>query len=409
MPKTSVALHHLVMMRTFSARLRVLGRFLIGVLTRAVVGVFGGVRVLRRSLAPEAGDTLIEVLISALLVGLIVVATLTGFNETTKASQDERAHDQASVLAAQSQEQLRSDPASTLDVLAASPHEYTQTVGGTKYKITQAAQFINGSGSATGCNNSKNESEESKNLEISSSVTWKTLEAVKRKAVTQTSVITPPDGSGLEVDVTNLGKPELGVAGVTVFAGGVETTTGTSGCVIYAGIPATTTNVEAYKLGDVTPGGEHKFVAKEVSIAPNVTTHEPVNLAPGGRIQATFEYENKPTHKNGAVVEPVKGDTFVVANAKMAVAPEYEVGGARLEYNSEDEYEPLQGRINAGKTEYYSEKAETAKIGPYYSNGDLFPFTNAWTVYAGDCTANNPTKYGVKLGEPVVPAGEKSR
>src|SRR5271163_4320814 len=207
MPKTSVALHPLVMMRTISARLRVLGRFLIGGLARSVVRVFGGVRTARGSLTSEAGDTLIEVLVSALLVGLIVVATLTGFNETTKVSQDERAHDQASVLAAQSQEQLRSDPASTLDVLASTPHEYTQTVGGTKYKITQAAQFINGSGSATGCNNSKNEAEESKNLEISSSVTWKTLEAVKRKAVTQTSVITPPDGSGLEVDVTNLGKP----------------------------------------------------------------------------------------------------------------------------------------------------------------------------------------------------------
>src|SRR5277367_4438994 len=99
MPKTSIALPPLVMIRTFSARLQVLGRFLIGVLVRAAVGGFGGVRNLRGSLAPEAGDTLIEVLVSALLVGLIVVATLTGFNETTKVSQDERAHDQASVLA----------------------------------------------------------------------------------------------------------------------------------------------------------------------------------------------------------------------------------------------------------------------------------------------------------------------
>ena len=89
--------------------------------------------------ASDAGDTLIEVIISALLTGLIVVAVFTGFNESNKVSQDERAHNQASVLAAQSQEQLRSDPASALDTLASSPHEYTQTVGGTTYKITQSA------------------------------------------------------------------------------------------------------------------------------------------------------------------------------------------------------------------------------------------------------------------------------
>jgi Tfp pilus assembly protein PilV len=414
------------MMRTFSARLRARGRSLTGVLARGRRGTLyggiprfrgaskfpryggGGSRSPRASLASNAGDTLIEVLISSLLVGLIVVATLTGFDETTRVSQDERAHDQASVLAAQSQEQLRSDPASTLDALAAAPHEYTQTVGGTKYTITQKVQFINGSGGATGCSNSKSETEESKNLEVSSSVDWKTLEAVKRKAVTQTSIITPPDGSGLEVDVTNLGKPEIGVSGVTVFAGGVETTTGTAGCVIYAGIPATTTNIEAYRLGYVTPGGEHKFIAKEVSIAPNITTHEPIYLANGGRITAKFEYKKSPKYKNGTVEETVKGDTFVAANNKMAVAPEFEIGSTEFSFDSEDEYEPLIGRINetgTPKTEGYSTQSETAKKAPYYPTGDLFPFTNAWTVYAGDCPANNPTKYGPKPGEPVVPAG----
>ena len=66
-------------------------------------------------------------------------------DETNKVSQDERSHNQASVLAAQSQEQLRSDPGSTLNALAATPHEYTQTVGGTTYKINQSARFVNGS------------------------------------------------------------------------------------------------------------------------------------------------------------------------------------------------------------------------------------------------------------------------
>jgi Tfp pilus assembly protein PilV len=343
--------------------------------------------------SPEAGDTLIEVMISALLVALIVVATLNGFDETNRVSQDERSHDQATVLAAQSQEQLRSDPATTLNALASSPHEYTQTVGGTIYKITQAAQFVNGSGVAAGCSNSKNETEASKYLEVTSSVDWHTLEAVKRSAVTQSSIITPPDGSGLEVDVTNQGSPEEGVSGVSVLSGGVETTTGTNGCVIYTGIPATTANVEAYRLKYVTPSGEHKIIAKEVSIAPNITTHYHVYLGYGGGITAKF------MNQGG----PAKGDTFVAFNNKMGVTPEFELGSTKFTYNAEGEYEPL-----TGTTAGYAETAKTAEQSPYYPNGDLFPFTSAWTVYAGDCTENNPAKYSagiVKPGEAIVPPG----
>ncbi len=338
----------------------------------------------------QAGDTLIEVIISALLVSLIVVAVLTGFNETNKVSQDERAHDQASVLAAESQEQLRSDPATELDVLASTPHEYSQTVGGTTYKITQSAQFVNGSGEASGCSNSKNETEQSKYIEVTSSVDWSAL-GTKRSPVTQSSIITPPDGSGLEVDVSNLGSPEAPVSGVTVSSGGALTTTGASGCVIYSAIPATTANLEAYKLGYVTPSGEHRVLAKGISIAPNVITHYHVYLGAGGAITANFAYK-------GA---PAKGDTFVAFNNKMGVNPEFEVGSTRFAFNSEEEYEALTGTT----TEGYAEKATTAVKSPYYPTGDLFPFTSAWTVYAGDCTENNPAKYGVTPGEAIVTAG----
>ena len=351
----------------------------------------GGLPAARQGMASQDGDTLIEVLISALLVGLIVVAVLTGFNENEKVSQDERAHDQASVLAAQSQEQLRSDPATELDVLAATPHEYVQTVDGTTYKITQSAQFVNGSGESSGCSSSKGETEAAKYIEVTSSVDWHLLEKVKRAAVTQSSVITPPDGSGLEVDVTNQGSPEAPVSGVSVTSGGVLTTTGSKGCVLYSAIPATTASFEAYKLGYVTPSGEHKVVVNEISIAPNVITHYHVYLGAGGTITAKFAYK-------GAAA---KGDTFVAFNNKMGVNPEFEVGSTRFAFNAQEEYEALTGTT----TEGYAETATTAVKSPYYPTGDLFPFTNAWTVYAGDCTENNPAKYGVKAGEAIVPAG----
>jgi Tfp pilus assembly protein PilV len=350
----------------------------------------GGLLDVRSALASQAGDTLIEVVVSSLLVGLIVVAVLTGFNETNKVSQDERAHDQASVLAAESQEQLRSDPAPALDALAAAPHEYTQAAGGTTYTITQSAKVVNGSGESAGCANSKNETETSKYIEIVSSVDWTSLGKV-RSPVKQSSVITPPDGSGLEVDVTNLGSPEAPVAGVTVDVEGTTTTTGTQGCVIYTGIPATSTNIEAYEPGYVAPDGEHKVTVKEFSIAPNLITHYHIYLNAGGTITANFKH-------NGATA---KGDTFVASNSKMGVKPEFEVGSTRFAFNSGEEYEALTGTT----TEGYAEKATTATKSPSYPNGDLFPFTSAWTVYAGDCNENNPDKYGVLPGEAVVPAG----
>jgi Tfp pilus assembly protein PilE len=372
-----------------------------------MIDTFSSTRRIARRLASDRGDTLIEVMISALLVALIVVATLNGFDVSNRVSQDERAHNEASVLAAQSQEQLRSDPATALDTLESTPHSYTQTVGGTKYTIVQSAKFVNGTEGVIGCTETK--SEEGKYVAVTSSVTWARLEAAKRPPVTQSSIITPPDGSGLEVDVNNGATPPVGVPGVTVFSGGVETTTSTAGCVIYDGIPATTANVEAYKLGYVTQSGEHKVIVKEVSIAPNITTHKEIVLAGGGAITAAFKYKGSTKYTNGSVNETVTGDTFVAYNGEIPVTPEYEMGSTKIVFNPEEEYEALTGTTTEAapkKAEGYEPTAKTAVKAPYYSSGDLFPFTEEkWSVYAGDCTLNNPIKYSIKPGSTLLTAG----
>ena len=91
----------------------------------------------------EAGFLLVEVIISALLVGLIVIATLTGFDVVNRASASQRQHDQAALLAAAvpgaAAQRSRSHPA---DAPMASPHSYTQTVGGAVYTIKQSAELL---------------------------------------------------------------------------------------------------------------------------------------------------------------------------------------------------------------------------------------------------------------------------
>src|SRR5271165_4820564 len=145
----------------------------------------------------QEGFLLVEVIVSALLVGLIVVATFNGFDVVNRAQADDRAHDQAVILAAESQEQLRTDPVTTLQALENSPHTYTQTINGTTYEIKQQAAPSNGSANTTGCSAIETTKQSGANVLISSSVTWPRLGVLKRPEVKLSSIITPPTGSGL--------------------------------------------------------------------------------------------------------------------------------------------------------------------------------------------------------------------
>jgi hypothetical protein len=325
-----------------------------------------------------------EVIVSALLVGLISIATFTGFDVVNRTTADQRHHNEASVLAATSQEELRSDAASTLNELQhGEAHTYTQTVNGEQYTIVQSGEWISDANQSASCSaitgTKETTSRTGNYLRISSTVTWPQLLAAKRPAVVQSSIITPPDGSGLEVDVTNDRVPLLPVAGVTAIVkdtngtGAIEATTGEAGCVIFGAVPATKVAVEAFKLGDVTPAGAINKSSPEVLVAPNVTTHYPVSLNQGAEITAEFTHEGK----------PATGDTFVVSNTSMNLLPDFEVGSTNFgAFGTKGEYEAL--------TSKYESKAASPVSSKYYPTGDLFPFVTSWGVYAGDCLANSP-------------------
>jgi Tfp pilus assembly protein PilV len=362
--------------------------------------------------ASEDGFLLIEVLVSALLVALIVSATFTGFDVTNRLSADERHHNVAAVLAAQSQEQLRSDPATTLDVLETNPHTYTRTIpaGGTVYTITQEAKPVSASGETTGCSFSEKGAQSGANIQVSSTVTWPQLSKAERPAVKQVSVITPPVGSALEVDVNNGGSPAAGVSGVTAIArftpveSGAPTTaegtTGTAGCIVLTGLAATTTSVEVLeKPGFVTPNGALKWpLQEELTITPNLTTHYEVTLNEAGRIQAEYTYK-------GATVwetKPVTGDTFTAYNAKIPKTPQFIVGNIDkgIEYAASGE-EPYKV-MTTGK---YATVASTP-AGTKYTKGDLFPFPVPWSVSAGDCHKNGTASIAEAIAEGTVLPGK---
>jgi Tfp pilus assembly protein PilV len=364
--------------------------------------------------ASERGDTLMEVLISSMIVGLIVVGTLMGFDAVDQISAQQREHNEAATLANQSQEQLRTDPASVLETLGTTGHSYTQAIGGTTYTIKQTAELLPVSGSNATCNVTSNKRQSGNAFSIASTISWHTQRATHRKALTTSSIITPPTGSVLEVDADNAPVATGGVSGVTAIvtytpvesASNVtlQQTTGNEGCVVFGGIPSTSAVVEiAETPGYVTVGGSSEYPTKEVTIAPNYTTHYEVIYNAGGAITAEFAYGNSSTfeHKNNAKsasrLEPVTGDTFVALNTKMKLQPEFEDGSTRYA-NSSSPYEPLPAALTTPTP--YESTATTQK--------NLFPFTASengyWAVYAGDCTANNPESFsgGVKNPEKVV-------
>jgi Tfp pilus assembly protein PilV len=346
---------------------------------------------------------MVEILVSSLLVALIVLATFNGFDVVNRVSADQRQHDQAAVLAAQSQEQLRSDPATALEALQLTPHTYSQTVGGTTFKISQSAKYINDSKQNAECNAlASAESGAKQNasyLQITSSVTWPQLEAhpsLKRPAVVQSSLITPPTGSGLEVDAVNGASPEAGVANVTALtkytaeeapeATSVEGTTGAAGCVVFGAIPAIVAKLEVKPpLGFVTPSGAFKLPTEEVTIAPNITTHKSYTLNEGGAIEAQFAYK-------GATSSETKGDTFVAFNTSMITAPQFILGDTAFSYEAGGE-QHYTGLLSTSASNKYATTAITPSASNY-PNGDLFPFpsTKKWLVFAGDCYKNDPTE-----------------
>ncbi|HTA05350.1 MAG TPA: type II secretion system protein, partial [Solirubrobacteraceae bacterium] len=98
----------------------------------------------------ESGITLIEVVISAMLVAIIAVATLTGFDTAGRATADERQHNQATLLAAQDEEQLRGMNVTELGRLGTVTRPPVME-NGTTYTIQSKAQFISAAKEEEAC------------------------------------------------------------------------------------------------------------------------------------------------------------------------------------------------------------------------------------------------------------------
>jgi Tfp pilus assembly protein PilX len=325
------------------------------------------------NLDSQRGDTLIEVLISAFLVGLIVVGTFSGLNSSTHATALQRARSQADALAEQDEDRLRSEPVNMLAALGSHPQTSTATVGNTKFTIESTATYIADSTATESCSSS---TAEANYLQTTSKVTW----LGSGKAVEETGVISPPPGSNLIVQVTESGTP---VQGATVTATGPapETTshmleTSSRGCAVIALPSGGEYAINAHKFGYVDPNGyentaEDETVTQKVYIAAENTAKEGYYLGRAGKLELSFS--------GGTEGE---GETFVLFNSGMTT------------FNRFPKHSSSYAILGTEGT-YASSVTTTG----------LYPFTTDYTVYAGTCEADKPPTLGSENEVLIPPAG----
>jgi hypothetical protein len=338
---------------------------------------------------------LIEVLVSAMLVSLIAVGTFVGFASSGSATANERANAQANVIAQQDEERLRGMTVTKLAQLGESAEpQYVAQNGlcveelsnawsyctgtsyagqkytGTVFTVISSAKFVTATASEEETPTCETSGGNADYIKTTSSVTWPSIGT--HSPVTQSSLVAVPTGKSLLVKVINQSEEAVAGATVELTATGAKQITPASGCVIFGGIPETekTVKVSASKYGWVEVNGKSPATATVVPTAGTTLTHT-FQIGQAGAIDAEFE-------SNGA--KGAYGDTFVAVQTGMAT-PQF----------------VLEGTVSPSATSASSDYLTTVS-----SPTSLFPFVkhspagnNPYTVYAGDCTENDPAKQGL--------------
>jgi Tfp pilus assembly protein PilV len=311
----------------------------------------------RLRLRAQGGFALIEVVVSAALLLVVAGGVLAGIEGPARISSKNETRSQASDLAQQDQERLRSMSFSSLV-------GYTQTtpvtVGGVTYSRYSSAVWIHDNGDPDSCSTQTNTN---------------TGDYLKI-----TSRVTPPAGGGSPVQVDSLTAAPAGqysnkgtlavlltdqaaqpVVGQNVsITGPVSMTVPTNsiGCAVFGLIPKGNYTASFSRAGWVDPAAVTN-VSLATSVTANSTTIVPHLYAPAGRINVSVDT------KIGAAAP-------VASPAKAVMVSNSGIPTGTLTFPAPAT--PAQGVSSFAL--------------------DVFPFQSGYNVWAGSCTANDPTKYG---------------
>lgn len=297
----------------------------------------------------DAGFALIEVIVAALVVVVVSGGALAALRANEHAAAEERHRARAYGIAQEDQARMRSMRISDLSNL-----NETRTVDadGTPYEVSSAGEFVTDSTGTASCTQGVASADY---IRITSTVSWPTIDA-RPPAVLQ-STVAPPNGSistthgALAVavqDGQNQGVAGVGLSGTG--AGSFSGTTGANGCAIFGNLPAGNYTLTPSSAGLVDRDGQapQPQATSVVALSTNTVV---LQYDTPGSIDVSFN-----TRVGGSLVSS-KADSVVAFNTGMTDAKAF-------------------GQLGT--------PAATIQATP------LFPFASPDTVYAGNCTDNNP-------------------
>ncbi len=312
---------------------------------------------------------LIELMISAALLIIVVVGVMLGFDTAGRITGYEQQRSQANALAQQDQNRLR---ALTIFQLSGLSQTQTVTEGTTQFTIKSTGQFESQASGSSSC--SANGSADY--VLATSTVTWypgATTGPVRQ--VTASSLVTPQPGGGLIVQVVS--SQGTAVNNMSVTATGPQTvssTTAANGCAIFAGLIGGTYNITVSQPGYVDKDGNTTPPANQQAqtVIEGSSAVKVFQFDLAGSINVTFTT----IPYGGSVALPVSasGDQVTIFNNNMTY-PGFRWAGAAGSYQ------------------------------PTVTATGMFPFTSAYTVYPGSCSADEPRTFRVRDPTALVPPG----
>jgi type II secretory pathway pseudopilin PulG len=321
----------------------------------------------RRRFHAQRGFALIEVVVSAALLLVVAGGVLAGIEGPSNISGKNENRSQATDLAQQDQERLRS---MTFNSLLGYTATTPVTVGNVTYSRYSSAIWIRDNNDPDSCNTQTN-STSGDYLKITSRVTPPN----GGKPVQLDSLMASPPGQSstkgtLAVQVTDqANQPVVNLPVSIAGPDNMTVSTNSIGCAVFGLVDQGNYTATFSRTGWVDPAGVNA-VSMSTSVTANSTTIASHLYAQSGRINVSVDTK---VGAAAAVASPAKGvmisNSGIPAGNLMFPAPA----------------NPAQGSSSFAL--------------------DVFPFPSGYGVWAGICTSGDPTKYSLAPVTATTTAG----
>jgi Tfp pilus assembly protein PilV len=322
---------------------------------------------------------MIEALVSAVLVAIMAIAFFSALNGSERVSGVGKLRAQSAALAQDDQERMRSMPVTALNNLKQSN---TRTVAGISFTVQSQADWIADQAKAATCTTNGGKADY---LKITSTVTPVTASSLRPVAITST--VTPAPGSFAgkgSLAVTVVDRNAVGVPNVPVNVTGPANATAftdATGCAFFGYLPAGVgyfvgLNKSNYVDPDGDPTPTIGVTINDQQVATQGFTYDVAG-------QAKLDFFTDALPASGTALRSLTSSQWIVTMSNGSHVRPFGPGAYSTVW-------PFTGG---------------SPVSTLTTPTTLFPFTSAYSVYAGNCDKNNPNDNGQTDPGLIVPPG----